>query len=123
VPVGPVSTELLLRGIGAGKVPKDSLVCEVGGNEWRSIGELAPFSVAIRGGRVRRRLESGDDATLADPPESDEGLSRFDDAGEQTTQATAEVPRRRFESMSGIEEQTIVDVIPLPASDPPSVAD
>lgn len=123
-PVGPVSTELLLRGIGAGKVPKDALVCEVGGSSWRSIGETAPFSLAIKEPRARRRLDSGDDLTLADPPAPDEDLSRFDDSPEQTTQTTVELPRRWFDSLSDTEDQTTVDLIPvaLRASEPPSDA-
>jgi EAL domain-containing protein (putative c-di-GMP-specific phosphodiesterase class I) len=37
----------VLQGIGAGKVPKDALVCEVGGTTWTWIGEVAAFGVAL----------------------------------------------------------------------------
>src|SRR5690349_15615542 len=49
--VGPVSTELLIEGIKAKKVPPDSLVCEVGGSSWRPLGEIAEFQDALTVGR------------------------------------------------------------------------
>lgn len=118
VPVGPVSTELLLRGISAGAVPRDALICEVGGSRWRWIGETAPFSVAIAESRTRPSLDSSDDVTMADLPTSNDALSEFDE--EQTTQMTIEIPRRWFESLTDPEERTIVDLHPLRPSEPPS---
>lgn len=120
VPVGPVSTELLLRGISAGAVPKDALVCEVGGTKWTWIGEKAPFSVAIHRDRTRRSLDSGDDMTAPDPPTSDDSSNGFDDAPEPTTQTTIELPRHWFESMNDNEERTIVDLLPPRPSEPPT---
>ena len=113
VPVGPVSTELLLRGIGAGAVPKDALVCEVGGSKWTWIGEMAPFSIAINQ-RMRTSLDSGEELTAADPPKG------VDDAFEPTTQTTIELPRHWFESQNDNEERTIVDIVPLRPSEPPT---
>ena len=46
-PVGPVTTELLLEGIAAGKVGSDVLFCRVGGTEWKPITETAVFAEAI----------------------------------------------------------------------------
>jgi hypothetical protein len=108
----------LLRGIGAGAVPKDALVCEVGGSQWKWIGDLAPFSVAIRGARPRRTLDSGDDMTAPDPPAAND----FYDAPEPTTQTTIELPRHWFESMNDNEERTIVDLLPPRPSEPPTDA-
>jgi hypothetical protein len=125
-PVGPVSTQLLLRGIGAGKVPRDALVCEVGGTSWKWIGEIAPFSAAIDERRIRRRLESSDDLTLADPPTSDEFLREFEDAREHTTvdrsplRLSEPPPRPWLERFDDPEENTIVDVVPLRPSNPPT---
>ena len=118
VPVGPVSTELVLRGIGAGKVPKDALVCEVGGSRWRGIGETAPFSAAFGSDRTRTGLDAYDDKTVADPPTSEDFLSSFDDSSEPTT-TTIEIPRRWFESMNDNEEQTLIDTTPPRSSDTP----
>lgn len=117
VPIGPVSTELLLRGIGAGAVPRDALVCEVGGTEWRWVGQTAPFSVAFEAQRARPPLDSSDDVTLTNAAEP---LSAFDDAAEHTTQTTIELPRRWFESLTDSEERTIVDFAPLTPSEPPT---
>jgi hypothetical protein len=118
VPVGPVSTDLLLRGIGAGRVPKDALVCEVGGSSWRWIGETAPFSAAFGSGRTRSELDSYDDKTTADPPTNEEFLSSFDDSSDPTT-TTIQIPRRWFESMNDNDEQTLVDTSPPRPSDTP----
>ena len=62
VPVGPVSTELLLQGIGAGNVPKDALVCEVSGTSWKWIGDIAPFSTALDE-HQRRRFDPENELT------------------------------------------------------------
>jgi len=40
VTVGPVRTELLLRGVMHGRVPSDSMVREVGWQTWREIGQI-----------------------------------------------------------------------------------
>lgn len=122
VPVGPVSTDLLLRGIGAGAVPKDALVCEVGGTQWKWIGDMPPFSVAIRAPRPRHTLDSGEEMTAPDPPMLHDSSVGFDDAPEPTTQTTIELPRHWFESMNDNEERTIVDLRPPRPSDPPTDA-
>ena len=115
-PVGPASTELLLRGIGAGKVPRDALVCEVGGSSWKWIGEVAPFSGAFGDRSVH----------LPEVPTSDEFLSKFDDNPEHTTvdrspmRVSEPPPRPWLERFDDVEEQTIVDRIPLHASEPPT---
>ncbi len=35
-PVGPVSSDVLVRGIRTGRVPSDALICRVGGDAWQS---------------------------------------------------------------------------------------
>lgn len=77
--VGPVSTELLLQGIGAGKVPMEALVCEVGGESWKPIIEVLPFSRAFDR-PARKRMDSWDDSTEAGPPAAE----FFEEADEQT---------------------------------------
>ncbi len=120
VPVGPVSTELLLRGISAGAVPNDALVCEVGGSTWTWIGDKAPFSVAVRGHRTRRTLDSGSEVTSPDPPTLHDSSLDDDDASEPTTQTTMELPRHWFESLNDNEDRTIVDLLPPRSSEPPT---
>lgn len=124
-PVGPVSTELLLRGIGARKVPKDAMVCEVGGSSWRWIAEVAPFSAAFDERQSRRRMDSFEDRTLADPPTSEEFLTDFEDTSEHTTVdasplRSSEPPARPWlERFDDAEEKTIVDD-PIRTLEPPS---
>src|SRR5262245_33542307 len=82
-PIGPVSTELLLQGIGADMIPRDALVCEVGGTTWKPILKTAPFSAALDDRRRRRRMDSEYEPTIADAP-PEESLSRFDEVVEHT---------------------------------------
>lgn len=42
-PIGPVSTELVIRGIDAGKVSNEAEVCQVGGNDWLPIDMVSEF--------------------------------------------------------------------------------
>lgn len=40
--IGPVSIELLERGLEAGKIPSDAEMALLGGNEWRQVTEIFP---------------------------------------------------------------------------------
>src|SRR5512144_796182 len=77
-PVGPVSTALLIQGIQAGKVPRDSLVCEVGGTEWRRLVSIPDLAEAFTP-RPRRRFDPESERTQFDdaplPPEEEEERS------------------------------------------------
>jgi hypothetical protein len=46
-PVGPVTTELLLEGIRAGKVSNRALACRAGESTWSSIGEFPELAGAL----------------------------------------------------------------------------
>lgn len=100
-PIGPVTTELVLQGIRAGRVPSDSLACEVGGPEWKSIRELEPFVAAFAKLRI-------DGPTLVDavPP---------------LLEPTDAVPaiRAALRTFDDTVEHTIADVVPLRPSSPP----
>lgn len=63
VPIGPVSTELVIQGIRAGKVPSETLACEVGGTAWRSIRGVQRFASSFAKLRV-------DGPTLVDMEEA-----------------------------------------------------
>jgi hypothetical protein len=121
-PIGPVSTELILKGIGAGMIPKDSLVCEVGGTEWRPIRKTAPFSLALAN-PVRGNGE--DERTLADAPGDEESLSRFDEVVERTVvdirppNSSIPPPMRRPRHMEYVEEKTLTDEPLVLPSEPP----
>jgi hypothetical protein len=127
-PVGPVSTELLLQGIGAGKVPRDALVCEVGGTSWKCIGELSPFSIAFGEHGGRRRLDSESERTPLDPCGEDVFLSRFDDAPPEHTLVDrapafrqSEPPARAtLHAFDDADDKTIADAVPLRTSEPPT---
>jgi hypothetical protein len=110
-PIGPVSQKLVLQGILAGRVPGDSLVCEVGGSAWRPIRELDPFTRAFAKLRI-------DGPTIVDPPLDAQPLSRVRHEDNDRTVADAgpvtESPPRpsspalqRFEEALG--ESTIAD--------------
>lgn len=45
--VGPVATDLVVRGIEHRKIPVDALVCVVGGSTWMSLGTIAVFHAAV----------------------------------------------------------------------------
>src|SRR4051794_21985282 len=60
VPLGPVTTELVMQGIRAGKVPAETLACEVGGTAWRSIRSVGRFAPSFAKLRI-------DGPTLVDP--------------------------------------------------------
>lgn len=125
-PIGPVSTELLLEGIAAGKIPRDALVCEVGGTTWRCIGEIPPFSVALEARLARRRSESSDELPETQTAANENYVYGFDDAPEHTTVDRAplrpsEPPARMWiERFDDVEEQTVVDAPPFRKSEPPT---
>jgi hypothetical protein len=124
IPVGPVSTERLLQGIAAGKVPKDALVCEVGGTTWKGIGDIAPFSAALDE-HQRHRFDPENELTPLDPVAEDEFLSRPDNAPERHTVERSPLrpseapPREWLERFDDTEEKTTVDAVPLRPSEPP----
>ena len=67
--VGPVSTDLLLRGISAQKVPRDARVRQRGWTEWRSLGQIretrAGEGFAARAWELAARmLAAGDEGEL-----------------------------------------------------------
>lgn len=45
--VGPVDTETLQRGIEAGRVPKDAMLCAIGEREWQTIDDTGIFADAL----------------------------------------------------------------------------
>jgi hypothetical protein len=46
-PVGPVSTELVARGIIAGKVPRDALIARVGDSVWQRVLRVPEITAAL----------------------------------------------------------------------------
>ena len=122
VPIGPVTTELVLRGIQAGKVPSDVLACEVGATAWRSVRSVARFAPAF----AKLRIDGPTlvDLTLStdnmdDPPTlTNAKLRPFDDLEERTVADAGEPddigPTQRLEEA----EVTIVDRVAR-LSEPP----
>ena len=45
--IGPVSTELLVRGIRGGRVPLDAEICELGGGAWQPLSSVDEFFEAM----------------------------------------------------------------------------
>lgn len=107
-PIGPVSTELLLKGIAAGKVGREVLVCGVGETQWRPILEIDIFAEALAPHALAGRPAHG----------------AFDDPTEHTTVDRApESPDRGTGSFDDPAEQTVVDVPRLESSEPPPERD
>jgi hypothetical protein len=124
-PVGPVSTELVLERIEAGEVPKDTLICEVGGTSWKWIGEVGAFSAALDEDQ-RHRFDPENEQTPLDPVALDEFLNRPDKATERPTAQRSRLrpseapPRAWAEHFDDPEENTLVDSVPLRPSEPPT---
>lgn len=119
-PIDPVTTELLLQGIGADMIPRDALVCEVGGTTWRPILKVPPFSIALDNRHRRPRMDSEYEPTIVDAPSEEEGLSRFDEVVEHTIvdrpKTHSSIPPRvptRLEHFDETEDNTVTDATPL----------
>jgi len=121
VPVGPVTTELVLKGIQAGKVPTDALACEVGASAWRSVRSVARFEPAFAKLRIDGPTLVDLASDIDDPPTLTNATLRPFDESEDTTVAEARdvddiAPTQRLEEPA---EVTIVDRIPRLSEPPP----
>ncbi|MCA9640344.1 MAG: hypothetical protein H6718_32730 [Polyangiaceae bacterium] len=77
-PIGPVSTELLLRGIAQGRVPVESEVQQLGTREWQVLEFVDAFADAIQSDEAMTRL--------AESPLDDADIIAYADAEEAFTQ-------------------------------------
>lgn len=48
-PIGPLTTDLIVRGIQAGKVPPGATVCAAGSSEWHPLTRVPEFGAAVIG--------------------------------------------------------------------------
>src|ERR1043165_2682731 len=123
--LGPVTTELVLEGIRAGKVPSDALACEVGATAWRSIRDVGRFAPAFAKLRI-------DGPTIVDPAElltdtedlptlANVSLARFDENNERTVADADASSLDDAITTAGYEETevTIVDRRPRHSEPPP----
>jgi hypothetical protein len=129
-PVGPVTEALVVQGIDAGMIPSEAFVCEVGGDAWRPIADVAAFAAAIARRRAKRAAASDGDRTAIEnypliPSEPPLSLQKVDDTDDRTVadsepRLESEVPpRRTLPPFDDADEKTLVDIKPPPASDPP----
>lgn len=81
-PIGPINGELLLEWFRAGLVHPEALICEVGQQAWRALGD--PAQLVTGGGQRRRRFDPTKERCLLDiepvpletlPPPSGEHLA------------------------------------------------
>ena len=79
VTVGPVRTELLLRGVLHGRVPSDSLVREVGWQNWRNVGQIREVC-ALK--RVLDRTMDDPNPTVRSFREGAQAVAEATDVGE-----------------------------------------
>lgn len=110
-PVGPVTADLLLRGIEAGKVPADTLICRVGDKEWSHIAEVPPFASALAA--LGTGANDPEEVTVVDasPLEGDTtatDLPRFDEVTEKTLVDVAS-GAESLEPPTLVDEPLIVD--------------
>jgi hypothetical protein len=79
VTVGPVRTELLLRGVMHGRVPSDSMVREVGWQTWRQVGQIREVC-ALK--RVLERTMDEPSPKLRGFREGSQAVAEASDVGE-----------------------------------------
>jgi len=79
VTVGPVRTELLLRGVIHGRVPSSAWVRQTGWQNWRELGQIREVSALAR--MLERRLDQPD-SELASLQEGADAVARATDVGE-----------------------------------------
>jgi hypothetical protein len=127
VAVGPVTTELVVEGIRAGKVPAHTLACEVGATSWRTIRDVGRFAPAFAKLRIDGPTVVDPAELLTDPEDpptlANVRLADFDDSSERTVaDASAVVDEASLVddavTIAGFEEVTIVDRGPR-HSEPP----
>src|SRR5512141_865665 len=70
--IGPVSTELLVRGIRAGRVPLDAEICEVGADAWQPLSSVDEFFEAMGLDDAETRLHQAPVRPGAPPDENDD---------------------------------------------------
>jgi hypothetical protein len=146
-PVGPVSTDLVVRGIIAGRVPLDSFVCEVGGPAWKALRDVRAFAVAVASYAAKKveerpsvrssRFDPNEERTIVDaepllaseyPRPTDRSpprplssrfpsLAQFDGADESTTIADAD-PIMPSEPALSSAPKTEKDASPAPLTPP-----
>ena len=58
VPVGPVSTDLIARGIIAGKVPRDALIARIGDSVWQRVLRVPEITAALEMLALQERAPS-----------------------------------------------------------------
>jgi hypothetical protein len=102
-PIGPIATELLVKGIRAGKVPNDTLVCEVGGATWKRIGDVGVLAAAFVERTSRCSFDEWAERTITD----------------YRPMLPSEPPYAALHAFDDPEEKTVVDVAPLRPSEPP----
>jgi hypothetical protein len=121
IPLGPVSAELLLEGIEAGRVTPDALVCEVGGTTWKSIGDIGLFAAALarleRARRFAPDLEHVETSSMGSAEDFDDPLERT--IVERSPLFASEPPAGILHGSDDSDEKTIVDQAPLRRSELP----
>lgn len=97
-PIGPVSTELVVRGIELGRVPLTAEVCEVGTEAWSSLTQVDEFYEALglddaQTSLIRRDVPDWSDST------DNEVTRAFHPLMSQRVHATPSPSPRRAESL------------------------
>lgn len=116
-PIGPVSTELVIEGIKAQKVPREALVCEVGGDRWQLLEEFSEFRDAVMNGR-----STPSELPTMRPPRRGRSLAKAEGGISPEDRTLVTDPPFRISEPSRApdenEEQTLVDLQRPVADDP-----
>lgn len=122
-PVGPASSDLVVKGIKEGVIPGDSYVCIVGGSRWEPIRDVPKFGGAftelissphipqIHGKGKTRRFVDGEEATIVD-------ATPFFAEPSTMADAPPTIPPQ-LNAFDELEERTIVEQLPPRPSEPP----
>ena len=126
VPIGPVSSELVIQGIRAGKVPSETLACEVGGTAWLSIRTVQRFASSFSklkvDGPTLVDMEEAPVTDVEDPVTlTNTSLSFLAESEDEHTIAEPAQPIDDFGPTQRVDEATEVTVVDRAArhSEPP----
>ena len=111
--LGPISTDLVARGIRSGKVPVTAWVCQVGDNSWSALSSFNEFQEAVEGflattgaANVESSGENPSDASVQEPVDNEvrsgeasspEGTSASSEDEDEATGQRSLLPYERTE--------------------------
>lgn len=128
--VGPVSTDLVIRGIKHKKIATNAYVCVVGASEWQMLVDVAEFYQALAEGGLLdvappRNGHSHDLQGLSgtDANQVEESSSTLGDADDSESETTASFPSQRGRELAASPEATLGSPSPAELPQPEQQAE